>query len=264
MYDRPIDLCLIMRRPIPFLFFAAAASLPSAAFKSDGGLHDCRQSTSTRRETLQKSLVASLSILVGSSPTANAFSNKISSQYDDRPRQRGSKPKGLGVGRRTNLAGEEYLGLKACGPSPNCFCSTDDVEDSPDTSIPPFVFPSKLSREEAFEQLSDVVKAYEPGQSGVDGGGFDIVTNDPINGYIYVQFESLKNGYIDDVELASLDEKSNEVQVRSSSRLGYLDFGVNSKRVNAIAKVLRSKGWEAEGVAYSTHKGYAIENRVTW
>ena len=132
------------------------------------------------------------------------------------------------------MAGEEYVGLKPCGAAPNCFCSSDKADDSPDTSIPPFVFPAKLSREEAFQQLSDVVKAYEPGQNGIDGGGFDIVTNDPKNGYIYVQFESLKNGYIDDVELASLDEKSNEVQVRSSSRLGYLDFGVNSKRVVSV------------------------------
>mmetsp|Transcript_21669 Transcript_21669/g.50998 ORF Transcript_21669/g.50998 Transcript_21669/m.50998 type:complete len:261 (+) Transcript_21669:68-850(+) len=254
---------------VGLLALFAAASLPSSlalAFKPDGDRHHCRhrQSTSTRRETLQKSLVASLPILVGSNPTANAFSNKISTQYDDRPRQRGSKPKGLGVGRRTDMAGEEYWGLKPCGASPNCFCSTDNVDDSPDTSIPPFIFPANLSREEAFQQLSDVVKSYEPGQSNIDGGGFDIVTNDPQNGYIYVQFESLKNGYIDDVELASLDEKSNKVQVRSSSRLGFLDFGVNSKRVNAIAKGLRSMGWEAEGVAYSTHKGYAIENRVTW
>lgn len=246
-----------MRRYAPLLL--AAASLPSAslALKPGGGRRHHRQSTSTRRETLQKSfgVLCSLSVLVGSNPTANAFPNKISTQYDDRPRQRGSKPKGLGVGRRTDMAGEEYVGLKPCGAAPNCFCSTDKADDSPDTSIPPFVFPAKLSREEAFQQLSDVVKAYEPGQNGIDGGGFDIVTNDPKTGYIYVQFESLKNGYIDDVELASLDEKSNEVQVRSSSRLGYLDFGVNSKRVNFIAKGLRSKGWEAEGVAYSTHKG---------
>ena len=160
-----------MRRYVPLLL--AAASLPSAslALKPGGGRCHHRQSTSTRRETLQKSfgVLCSLSVLVGSNPTANAFSNKISTQYDDRPRQRGSKPKGLGVGRRTDMAGEEYVGLKPCGAAPNCFCSTDTADDSPDTSIPPFVFPAKLSREEAFQQLSDVVKAYEPGQNGIDG-----------------------------------------------------------------------------------------------
>ena len=109
------------------------------------------------------------------------------------------------------------------------------------------------------------MKAYQPGQSNIDGGGFDIVTFDPKAGYIYVQFESLKNGYVDDFELAAVgDEKdSNAVQVRSSSRLGYLDFGVNAKRINYIAKALREKGWEAEGVVLKTHRGYAEENGVT-
>ncbi len=68
------------------------------------------------------------------------------------------------------------------------------------------------------------MKAYEPGQSNIDGGGFDIVTFDPKAGYMYVQFESLKNGFIDDLELALVgdDKDKNAVQVRSSSRLGYV------------------------------------------
>ena len=67
------------------------------------------------------------------------------------------------------------------------------------------------------------MKAYRPGQNNIDGGGFDIVTFDPKAGYMYVQFESLKFGFIDDFELAVVGDKSNnEVQVRSSSRLGYV------------------------------------------
>ena len=31
-------------------------------------------------------------------------------------------------------------------------------------------------------------------------------------------------------------------------RVGYLDFGVNAKRLNYLAKALREKGWNAEGV----------------
>ena len=64
---------------------------------------------------------------------------------------------------------------------------------------------------------------------------------------MYVQFESLKNGYIDDLELAAIPEiGGGAVQVRSSSRVGYLDFGVNAKRLNYIAQQLRSRGWDAE------------------
>ena len=42
-----------------------------------------------------------------------------------------------------------------------------------------------------------------------------------------LQFESGKRGYIDDFELALV--QPGKVLVRSSSRIGYLDFGVNAK-----------------------------------
>ena len=221
----------------------------------------------TRRESLVKSCLAgamTAGILIPSD-AANAFANKISDKYDDRPKQRGSKPKNLGIGKRKDMAGGEYIGLKECGAAPNCFCSTDSVEDSPDTNIPPFKWDtSKLSsRQVAFEQLHEVVKSYQPGQSNIDGGGFNIVTFDPEAGYIYVQFESLKNGYVDDLEFAMINKDDNVVQVRSASRLGYLDFGVNAKRINYLANALREKGWDAPGVLLETHQGYAEENRVS-
>ena len=40
-----------------------------------------------------------------------------------------------------------------------------------------------------------------------------------------------------------------QVAVRSASRVGDSDFGVNAKRVNYIAKGLREKGWTAAAVA---------------
>ena len=71
------------------------------------------------------------------------------------------------------------------------------------------------------------------------------------------------DGFIDDFELAYIaDAGDNSVQVRSSSRLGYLDFGVNAKRINFITKILREKGWDAVGVDLSTHQDYAIQNQV--
>ena len=52
---------------------------------------------------------------------------------------------------------------------------------------------------------------------------------------------ALKYGFIDDVEFA-LDDSESVVQVRSASREGYLDFGVNGKRLNWISAKLRAKG----------------------
>lgn len=139
------------------------------------------------------------------------------------------------------------------------------VEDDPDHSIPSWKWPATYDQKRALDELHAVILAYLPGQNGVDGGGFAVKTFDPNKGYMYVQFESLKNGYIDDFEAAVIPEaeKGGAVQVRSSSRIGYLDFGVNAKRLNYIAKELRSKGWDAEGVdLVKAHRGYAIENQL--
>ena len=89
------------------------------------------------------------------------------------------------------------------------------------------------------------------------------MTSDANKGYIYTQFQSLKNGYIDDMELVFVDGMGDRaVQVRSSSRIGYLDYGFNAKRLNYIAKTLREKGWDAKGVDYDTHVNYAIQNEL--
>lgn len=209
------------------------------------------------------SLLAASLELAHAPTAANAFDNKISNKYDDRPKRRGPQPKDLGVSVRKDMVGEDYIGLKPCGSSPNCFCSTDNVLDDPEHSIPSWTYPKQLTTSQAFQQLKDEIERYVPGQGNIDGGGFKIIAADTEKGYIYVQFESLKNGYIDDVEFAyipSLGE--NDVQLRSSSRIGYLDFGVNSKRLNYMAEKMRSLGWKAPGVEYETHKGYFLENQV--
>ena len=51
--------------------------------------------------------------------------------------------------------------------------------------------------------------------------------------YLYAEFKSAGMGYVDDVEFA-LDDKAGLIQVRSASRLGIRDLGVNRARVEAI------------------------------
>jgi uncharacterized protein (DUF1499 family) len=160
------------------------------------------------------------------------------------------------------------MGLKPCGPAPNCFVSSTSLQEGEnedrgldyDHSIPPWKWPVSMDKRQAFDNLVSTLKMYPPGQSSIDGGGFKFITNDPAAGIVYMQFESLKNGYIDDVEFAFLD---GELQVRSSSRLGYLDFGVNAKRLNCIARLLRENGWYAPGVDFKTHQNYVIQNQLT-
>ena len=220
----------------------------------------------TRRDAIAFFVAGTLSAAQFPS-LSNAFDNRISTKYDDRPKQRGPKPKDLGVTdrRSTSLEGDasEYVGLKGCGAAPNCFSSSLPASDDPEHSIPAFVWPDGQNQEQAFDNLKAAIMAYPPGQNGVDGGGFEIQSFDAQKGYLYVQFQSLKNGYIDDVEFAvAPGTGEREVQVRSSSRLGYLDFGVNAKRVNCIAKSLQSKGWKAPGVDLNTHMFYKLENQL--
>lgn len=54
--------------------------------------------------------------------------------------------------------------------------------------------------------------------------------------YLLVEFKSRIMGYVDDVELL-IGEKY--VDIRSASRLGYADFGVNRNRVETIRQMVQ-------------------------
>ena len=77
---------------------------------------------------------------------------------------------------------------------------------------------------------------------------------------MYAQFESLKNGYVDDLELA-LVAPSGPLLVRSASRLGFLDFGVNARRLNWLAARLRADGWKAPPIDAAAWPDYFAQNR---
>ncbi len=66
-----------------------------------------------------------------------------------------------------------------------------------------------------------------------------VVKSEP--NYLYAEFTSKLMGYVDDTEFY-LDEKAGVIQVRSASRLGRSDFGVNRGRIEAIrAKLAQAK-----------------------
>ncbi len=56
--------------------------------------------------------------------------------------------------------------------------------------------------------------------------------------YLYAEFRSRLLGYVDDLELL-FDEKAGVFHVRSASRLGRRDFGVNRKRVESLRAKLQ-------------------------
>ena len=62
-----------------------------------------------------------------------------------------------------------------------------------------------------------------------------VVKSDP--DYLYAEFTTRFMRYVDDVEFW-FDPKNNVVQVRSASRLGRKDFGVNRERIEAVRAAL--------------------------
>lgn len=178
------------------------------------------------------------------------------------PKQPGVPPRDLGLKARSldDASATEVVGLKGCRTTANCFSTTfDDLVDRGTRAIDPWHFSAKTPAA-AMNDILAAVYSYIPGQQGIDGGGFDVKNADLR--YTYVQFESLKKGYIDDVEFAiapGTDAQALEgsVLVRSSSRTGKSDYGVNAIRLNYIADFLRRRGgWTVRPIDGESHPGY--------
>jgi len=68
---------------------------------------------------------------------------------------------------------------------------------------------------------------------GMDGA--KVIRSDP--GYLYAQFTTRLMKYVDDVEFW-FDPANQVIQVRSASRVGRSDFGVNRTRIEAVRAAL--------------------------
>lgn len=123
----------------------------------------------------------------------------------------GKRPENLGV-----QAGK----LALCPKSPNCVSSQMPDSDA-EHKIAPILYQS--SPAEALAQLKSVI-------AGMERSEIISETAD----YIYAEFTSALMGYVDDVEFYFDPSQPNEIQVRSASRLGKSDLGVNRKRVEEI------------------------------
>ena len=65
------------------------------------------------------------------------------------------------------------------------------------------------------------------------------VVKDEGKGYLYAQCTTTLLKFVDDIELW-FDETNQVVQVRSASRIGRKDFGVNRQRVEALRAALKA------------------------
>jgi uncharacterized protein (DUF1499 family) len=59
-------------------------------------------------------------------------------------------------------------------------------------------------------------------------------------GYLYAEFRSKLMGFVDDVEFL-VDPAKGVIHVRSASRLGRRDFGVNRDRIERLRSLLEKR-----------------------
>jgi len=109
--------------------------------------------------------------------------------------------------------------LSRCRATPNCVSSQADPADA-EHFIRPIAFEGGT-----LEAMAAVRKAVEGMPRAT------VVRHDA--GYLYAEFRSRLLGYVDDVEFVH-DPAAGVIHVRSASRLGRRDLGVNRERVEAL------------------------------
>ncbi len=126
---------------------------------------------------------------------------------------------GLFAGTRPADLGVRDGRLAPCPPTPNCVASQVDSGDA-EHYVAAIRF--RTDAQGAWAALVDAVRG---------SGRAVIVAERP--GYLHAEFSSRVLGFVDDVEF-QLDTGARNIHVRSASRLGRGDFGVNRARIQAI------------------------------
>ena len=123
----------------------------------------------------------------------------------------GTRPQNIGVN-------EGHL--TSCPDSPNCISTRNS--DALHKVEP---FPIKGSAEASLAIIRSIVKDWPRTEVVVDKGR-----------YLHVEFTSKLMRFVDDVEFFAT-EPGSEIEIRSASRIGRKDFGVNRERIESIRKM---------------------------
>ena len=129
------------------------------------------------------------------------------------------------VGTRPSDLGVTDGRLAPCPPSPNCVCS--DAGDAAH-AIPPLELSgtSPAPWDEIVTAVSELPRTTSVTQR---------------DGYLHAECQSAVFGFVDDLEL-ELRPEQGIVAIRSASRLGYGDLGVNRRRVESLRAALSRRG----------------------
>ena len=108
--------------------------------------------------------------------------------------------------------------LAQCSTKPNCVCS--EFKENTKHYIKPIVLESEVTTESLIIFKKIILNM-----------GGSIHSEEKY--YLSSQFSSSIFGFVDDLEIR-LDKEHNLIHLRSSSRVGTNDFGVNRKRINDL------------------------------
>ena len=115
--------------------------------------------------------------------------------------------------------------LASCPDSPNCVSS--DATD-PSHRVPPFVIVLPVS--EAWRLVREAVNEIPR-----------TTITEITASYLHAECRSAVFRFVDDLEL-ELRPAEGIIAIRSASRTGYSDFGVNRSRVERLRSILQSRG----------------------
>lgn len=118
--------------------------------------------------------------------------------------------------------GLEQGRLRACPASPNCVCS--EYQDTL-SSVEPINY--SIAHADAWQGIKEAITA---------SGGQIVLEQDS---YLHARFVTSLLRFIDDVELRH-DEENNQIHIRSASRVGHSDLGVNRLRVERIRQAFQA------------------------
>jgi uncharacterized protein (DUF1499 family) len=127
-------------------------------------------------------------------------------------------------GKRPRNIGIKENRLSPCPDKPNCVSSFEEGEEH---GIAPLAYTGE--RASAMERLAAVIRELPR----------TLIVARKDN-YIHAEFRSRIFRFVDDVEFLALDGEK-IIHLRSASRTGYSDLGVNRKRIEEIRTLFQKK-----------------------
>jgi uncharacterized protein (DUF1499 family) len=120
--------------------------------------------------------------------------------------------------------------LSKCPNKRNCVCS--EHKDDAYHYIDPIIIPQN-STVDTFTLLKDVIRKM--------GGNVQVESCD----YLAATFTSAIFKFVDDLEIR-IDSTQEVIHIRSASRVGYSDMGVNKKRTELLKKLFNNEVSKAD------------------